>query len=240
MVSRNTFPSVFKEGWPSKARPGWLVTNRAKRAPYSMQDYFNYFTEIERYYQSKREVFTLLSTLDWVLIEGWKEQGVPLEAVLKGIDRAFSRAKTTRKINSLAYCVKAVEQVCEEQKELSIEAPALPDFQESEVTGYVAKLAEQVAKLDEGIAASVRMVDVSDLRSAEQALSALEEKLIAKLKFTADDKTMVEVKREVDGELNPFRSTMTAPQLAMLEQQMWRRKLLERFDVPRLSLFYLI
>ena len=36
-----------------------------------MQNYFNYFTEIERYYQSKREVFTLLSTLDWVLIESW-------------------------------------------------------------------------------------------------------------------------------------------------------------------------
>ena len=81
---------------------------------------------------------------------------------------------------------------------------------------------------------------MSDLRAAEQALSALEEKLIAKLKFTADDKTMVEVKREVDAELNPFRSTMTAAQLAMLEQQMWRRKLLERFDMPRLSLFYLI
>jgi hypothetical protein len=204
-----------------------------------MQNYFNYFTEIERYYQSKREVFTLLSTLDWVLIESWKEQGVPLETVLKGIDRAFSRAKTNRKINSLAYCVKAVEEVGEEQKELA-EAPALPDFQESEVTDYIAKLADEVAKLDEGIAASIRTVDVRDLRAAEQALSALEEKLIAKLKFTADDKTMVEVKREVDGELNPLRLTMNAAQLTMLEQQMWRRKLLERFNVPRLSLFYLI
>ena len=64
--------------------------------------------------------------------------------------------------------------------------------------------------------------------------------MIAKLKFTADDKTMIELKREVDSELNPFRSTMTAPQLSMFEQQMWRRKLLERFNVPRLSLFYLI
>jgi hypothetical protein len=33
---------------------------------------------------------------------------------------------------------------------------------------------------------------------------------------------------------------MTTPQLAMLEQQMWRRKLLEHFRLPRLSLFYLI
>jgi len=51
---------------------------------------------------------------------------------------------------------------------------------------------------------------------------------------------MIELKQEVDIELNPFRSTMTTPQLAMVEQQMWRRKLLERYNLPRLSLFYLI
>jgi hypothetical protein len=36
-----------------------------------------------------------LSTLDWVLIENWKEQGIPLDLILKGIDRAFSRAPPT-------------------------------------------------------------------------------------------------------------------------------------------------
>lgn len=201
-------------------------------------NYFNYFTEIERFFQSKRESFTLLSTLDWVLIENWKEQGVPLEIVLKGIDRAFARAK--RRVNSLAYCVKAVEEVCGEQKELSVDAPELPAFSEDELSAYIANLANEVARVDEGIAASICAVDVSDLRAAEQALGALEEKLIAKLKFTTDDRMMVEIKREVDEELNPFRSTMTVPQLAMLEQQMWRRKLLERHNLSRLSLFYLI
>jgi hypothetical protein len=201
-------------------------------------NYFNYFTEIERFYQSKRESFTLLSTLDWVLIENWKEQGVPLELVLKGIDRAFSRAK--RRINALAYCVKAIEEVCKEQKDMRVDAPDLPDFQEDEVRVYVDKLADAVRHVDEGIASSIGSLEVQDLRRAEQSLSAMEEKLIAKLKFTSDDRTMIEVKREVDDELMPFRSTMTTPQLAMLEQQMWRRKLLERHNIPRLSLFYLI
>jgi hypothetical protein len=201
-------------------------------------NYFNYFTEIERFYQSKRESFTLLSTLDWVLIEGWKEQGIPLELVLKGMDRAFSRAK--RKINSLAYCVRAIEEVCEEQKELTIEAQTLPDFDDDEVARYIQKLADQVEYIDRRIAESIRKVETEDLKSAEQALSVLEEKLIARLKLDADDKTMLELKRDVDGELTPYRSTMTASQLAMVEQQLWKRKLLERFKVPRLSLFYLI
>ncbi len=201
-------------------------------------NYFNYFTEIEELFLNKRQSFKArLSSLDWVLIENWKERGVPIEAVLKGIERAFAR-KTG--IHSLAYCVKFVEEVCEEQKELTVEAPKLPDFDAKEVAGYVAKLADDAEPIDSGIAESIRRVDTSDLRAAEQTLSALEEKLIAKLKFTADDQTMAALKREVDGELNPFRSTMTAAQLAMLEQQMWRRKLLERFRAPRLSLFYLI
>jgi len=203
-------------------------------------NYFNYFTEIERFYQSKRESFTLLSTLDWVLIENWKEQGVPLDTVLKGIERAFSTPNRRRKINSLAYCVKSVELEHNEQKELSVESPEVPDFGKEEVSAYIANLAEEIGHLDEGIAASVRSINVSDLRAAEQSLSALEEKLIAKLKFTADDQTVIGIRKEVDAELSPFRSTMSTAQLAMLEQQMWRRKLLERFNAPRLSLFYLI
>jgi hypothetical protein len=201
-------------------------------------NYFNYFTEIERFYQSRRESFTLLSTLDWVLIENWKEQGIPLEVVLKGMDRAFSRAK--RKINSLAYCVRAVEQVCEEQKGLAIEAPEVPDFDKNEVTAYIKKLADQVEAFDSGIGNSIRTVDAEDLRVAEQTLSALEEKLIATLKAGADDATMIALKRDVDSELSPFRSTMSTAQLAMVEQQLWRRKLLEKYGLPRLSLFYLL
>ena len=205
-----------------------------------MNDYFNYFTEIERFFQTKRRSFTLLSPLDWVLMEHWLEQGIPLAIVLEGIERAFSNPKRKRDIGSLGYCVKTVEKVCEEQKELTVEAPKLPDFQEDEITQYIGKLADQIERIDTGIAQSVRAVDVSDLRAAEQTLSALEEKLIAKLKVSADDKTMIDLKQAVDRELNPFRSTMTAPQLMMLDQQLWRRKLLEHFGIPRLSLFYLI
>src|SRR5207249_11549377 len=100
--------------------------------------------------------------------------------------------------------------------------------------------ANKVEPVDTAIAESMRAIRCKELRAAEQALTALEEKLIAKLKVTSDDKTMIDLKQAVDRELNPFRSTMTAPQHSMLEQQMWRRKLLERFQVPRLSLFYLI
>ena len=213
-------------------------------------NYFNYFTEIEQFYQTKREVFTLLSTLDWVLIENWKDQGVPLDVVLKGIDRAFSRPNAKRKVNSLAYCVKAVEEVIEEQKDTHVAKPELPEISVDETRKYLADLAEKTTAVSgvfpefagkiAAVADAVRAVDTGNFRDAEQVLVALEEKLIAILRVAADESVLIEAKREVEGELAPFRSTMTAQQLAMLEQQLSKRKLLERYGVPRLSLFYLM
>jgi hypothetical protein len=211
-------------------------------------NYFNYFTEIEQFYQARRETFTLLSTLDWVLIENWKEQGIPLEVVLKGIDRAFSRAK--RRVNSLAYCAGAISEVIEEQKETRVDKPEAPEVAREEIRKYLDDLAVRTAALArafpefaariEAIAEAVRAVDASDFRGAEQTLTALEERLLAILRIAAEPDALVEIQRSVDGELGPFRSSMTAEQLAMLEQQLARRKLLERYQAPRLSLFYLM
>src|ERR1051325_7615332 len=73
-----------------------------------MENYFNYFTEIEEYFWKKRGTALLVSTLDWALIDSWKQAEIPIEAVLKGIDRTFEKFQThrhkTRKTNSRPYC----------------------------------------------------------------------------------------------------------------------------------------
>ena len=45
-----------------------------------MENYFNYFTEIEEQFLRRRGGGLLLTTLDWALIETWKDAGIPLEA----------------------------------------------------------------------------------------------------------------------------------------------------------------
>lgn len=90
-----------------------------------MQNYFHYFTEIEERFSRRRGSILLLSTLDWALIESWREAGVPLEAVLRGIDAAFDRYETRsarakgrlRKVNGLAWCAQAVMEAAEEMVE---------------------------------------------------------------------------------------------------------------------------
>ena len=52
----------------------------------------------------------LLSPLDWALIESWKNSGIPLEAVLKGIDDAFEKwraRKVKRRAGELARLLRA-------------------------------------------------------------------------------------------------------------------------------------
>jgi hypothetical protein len=98
-------------------------------------NYFEYFSEIEERFSRRRGSILLLNTLDWALIETWREAGVPLAAVLRGIDAAFDkyearaqRAKgRLRKVNGLAWCAQAVMQSAEEMVEASTGlAPANP------------------------------------------------------------------------------------------------------------------
>ena len=86
-----------------------------------MDNYFNYFTEIEEHFQQRRGTLIILSPLDWALLETWKDAGLPLEAVLRGIDASFEkwekRPRHTKKVNSLAYCAQEVLSAAEEMKD---------------------------------------------------------------------------------------------------------------------------
>jgi paraquat-inducible protein B len=117
-----------------------------------MRNYFNYFTEIEERFQQRRGSLLMLSTLDWALIETWREAGIPLEAVLRGIDNAFDKydeklRRTTgkiRKVNGLGWCAQSVMEATEQAMEAAIGASALtaaaePDsgFEAERVAAYL-------------------------------------------------------------------------------------------------------
>ncbi len=88
-----------------------------------MLNYFNYFTEIEERFQKRRGALLLLSTLDWALIETWRDAGIPLDAALRGIDAAFDKYEARqkkgrmRRVNGLAWCAQAVMEAAEELNE---------------------------------------------------------------------------------------------------------------------------
>jgi hypothetical protein len=67
----------------------------------------------------------------------------------------------------------------------------------------------------------------------------LEEKMVAVARAAQTEDGLLQARQELDAELRPYRSKMSAPQLALLEKQYLERRLLERHKLPRLSLFYL-
>src|SRR5690348_17008266 len=125
----------------------------ASPAAEAVENYFNYFTEIEEHFQRRRGTILLLSTLDWALIETWKDAGIPLEAVLRGIEATFEkwerRPSKTRKVNSLAYCSQEVLAAAEDMKEAGVGTERKPEkdagLQAPEIAAY---LERNAASLD--------------------------------------------------------------------------------------------
>jgi hypothetical protein len=216
-------------------------------------DYFNYFTEIEEHFRIARGTgLFLLSPLDWALIEAWKNSGIPLEAVLRGIDAAFAKWRVRpprarlQMVNSLAFCAQAI--ATEAQAMLEGTPPpkkeAAPPFTLDDVRAFVARNAAALRKASqEDLAAALEALDLeslyADLEQLDQRLTAIEEKMIARLRASASDEALFEARQSLDRQLKPYRSKMSAEQLALLERQFLERKLLETSGLPRLSLFYL-
>lgn len=218
------------------------------------QNYFNYFTEIEDHFQRARGTgLFLLSPIDWALVENWKNAGVPLEAVLRGIDEAFekwrSRKSKRHRINSLLYCAQAVAQAAGRVSARADTRSAEPPFSAEELRRYLENAAEQVRAHPEPqmqeIAASVSALaaeseqHVRNLEDAERRLTVLEDKMTAILSAAANEEALYAIRESLDRELRPYRGKMSAEQLSMLERRYIAAALLERAKLPRLSLFYL-
>lgn len=151
-----------------------------------MENYFNYFTEIEEHFQKRRGTGLLLSTLDWALIETWKDAGIPLEAVLRGIDAAFDhyerRPSKSKKINSLAYCSQAVLTATEDMQEAAIgarresQAGERLGFEPAHIAEFFRRNAAQLeaAKLPEGGAISAQSMAQASARTLRDLATELE------------------------------------------------------------------
>ena len=231
-----------------------------------MENYFNYFTEIEEHFCRRRGSTLLLSTLDWALIETWKDAGIPLEAVLRGIDTTFdkyeSRPSRTRRVNSLAYCSQEVLGAAEDMKEAAVGterrdagsgglgAAEIAEFlnrNASEIDAGAPKIGPPVRAVLQDTAAKLRAL-ATELRNAnsppvledlERRLTVMEEKIFAALLASASDDEVVGLRAEADRELAPYRRKMPAAQIDQLQRQFVHKRLLEKQHLPRLSLFYL-
>jgi hypothetical protein len=241
-----------------------------------VENYFNYFTEIEEHFLRRRGAGLLLSTLDWALIDTWKDAGIPLAAVLRGIDTAFDRYEQrpskTQKVNSLAYCSQAVLAAAEDMKEAAVGAAAGDDtsaerptksdaagFEPATVVGFLrtgaetlqavraqgkigspaSNVAADAANTLRQLADETESKPAAHLENLERHLTVLEEKLFAALLASTPDGEIIAVRAEADRDLAPYRRKMSPAQIEQLQRQYVHKRLLEKYGLPRLSLFYM-
>ncbi len=236
-----------------------------------MENYFNYFTEIEEHFQKRRGQARPLSPLDWSLIESLREAGVPLEVVLRGVDRAFDKRSKRRrvagKVNSLAYCTQAILAEHERRMESragrndpaaravegDLEVPqllellesarrrleALPGKSEAVEAPALKTVVETVVHSLNGIILEIRTSQTLDYEALELKLNTLEERILAAIFSGMSEESLLEAKQETRQEIQRHKRGLKAEHIAMLEGKLMRKKLLQTFGVPRLSLFYL-
>jgi hypothetical protein len=237
-----------------------------------MENYFNYYTEIEEHWQQCRGTITLLSPLDWALIESFQEAGIPLEVVLRGMEAAFARqskrASKVQKVNSLSYCTQAIlsEFECFQENSAGKHVSPKPyaSGEQTERKNLIEMMERTICRLAgvpvkarqqglglpdavfETIGASLESLKQEaisaaeiDFEQLEMRLSMLEEKILATLVAALKEEVLLALRVEVSRELDHHRRGLKAEHLAMLEKKMINKKLLERFGVPRLSLFYM-
>jgi hypothetical protein len=211
----------------------------------------------------------MLSTLDWALIETWREAGIPLEAVLRGIDDAFDKhdakasrpGSRSRKVNGLAWCAQAVMLATEQAKEAAIGSSNTKQeeresgFELERIARYLQRNANMIeeAKLAtpadaiaaetaarlRGLAAGLTLEATASLEELDRTLSALEERLCAALLTATAEEELVALKEQAARELAPYKGKMQFVQIKQVQQQFLQKRLFESRNLPRLSLFYM-
>lgn len=179
-----------------------------------------------------------------------------------------SRRGAGKALKSLAYCTDAVLEAAEEQLEAaagsgpkngSVSATAKEPFSREELKAYFAKNAAEIEKAaksagSENSELANRLTEIAkslesmtilldapgplDLEDLERRLTVLDEKLHSVLTSHASEETMLNIRREMDGQLAAYRRKMKAEQIALVEKQYAQKRLLEEFRLPRLSLYY--
>ncbi len=225
-------------------------------------NYYNYFTEVEDHFRKARNSgMFMMSPLDWALVEAWKDGGIPVEAVLKGIDRAFEKHHARKRrhstVNSVAYCAQEVMGAAKEAARAgrSVDQRARPGLEPARLTAFFRERADQLRSLIgpgrpggevfeqtafalESMADRVEAGDLGDLEEVERRLTALEDRVVGMAASSLSEEQLLSARRDMDARLRAYRRKMTAEQIAMLEQKYLRRRCLDELGLSRLSLFY--
>jgi hypothetical protein len=208
-----------------------------------------YFQSVEEFFVARRGDPLFLSNADWLLVRSWRQAGLPLRVVLRGIADALDAHAHSlgreRKVGSLRYCEAEVE-VAYERWRKALHA-GLPEADEA--AAFLARAAQALetasalgpacASRAREIAAGLRRHASSQTgrRELEAWLASAESELLAALKQECGEQALERMRSEIEADLEPYRERLPERVLEQVRTQSQARRLLEAHGLPRLSLF---
>ena len=231
-------------------------------------NYYNYFTEIEDTFVRRRGKHLFLSPMDWALMETWKQQGIPLHIVLRGIERSFDSFESKprkRTVKSLLYCQEEVEAQYAEWTEARVGASSSDNNEPDKTPFSLDAISEHLQTnrdlllqtaaarrpeddLSEAMTrAATLLADIDqdlaagatlNTRMLEDSLTGLERLLNDSMFAVASADDLERQKNAVKEQLKPYRNHMETAVYNQTFNNLLLKRLREQFAVPRLSLFY--
>lgn len=221
-------------------------------------NYYNYFTEIEETFVRRRGKHLLLSPIDWAMIEGWQERGIPLHIVIRAIENVFDgydKNPGPRSIKGLLYCREEVEAQFLEWTAMQAgkqqeDSKASPEFSVEKIVEHIDLVIDALSKstnpdLREDLErATTRLNELSanhsnDLESVDKALSDIESFLEHALLTRTDKARLTIFEKEVTAQLRPYKTEMGPEAYDQTKRVLLLKRLREEEGIPRLSLFHL-
>ena len=222
-------------------------------------NYYNYFTEIEDTFVRRRGKHLLLSPIDWAMIEGWRDRGIPLHIVIRAIENVFDgfdKNPGPRSIKGLLYCKEEVEAQFLEWSAMQAgkvkdgSTDGSPEFSAETIVEHIDKVIGELEEsknpdLREDIERAIERLrrlaveHSNDLETADRSLSDIENLLEHSLLTKLDPVRLTEVEKDIASQLRPFKSQMEPDAYKQTSRVMILKRLRDEEGIPRLSLFYL-
>lgn len=221
-------------------------------------NYYNYFTEIEDTFIRRRGKHLLLSPVDWAMIEGWQDRGVPLHIVIRGIETVFDghdKKQKTRTVKGLLFCHEEIEAQYAEW--LTSQAGRGKETEETTDPIDRDAVRTQIRKAIEALndprdealkedfeRARLRLEELlenfpDDMEVCDKSLNDIENHLSRALLTKSDPDVRKRIEDEVSAQLKTYKSGMPKDAYMQTFELMMLRRLREEYELPRLSLFYL-
>lgn len=194
---------------------------------------------------SRRGDPLILSNADWTLIHKWRQAGIPLRIVLRGIADALDGHAHSwgraRKVGSLAYCAAEVE-VARERWERALAGGGEP---EAEPASRLQELGDAFAAspLPQARALAEELRDPARAalprRQLEPWLMEREAVLVALLCAQGGPEWTAAIESAVDADLAAYRGRMPERVLQQVRAEAIARRVTGAAGLPRLTLFAL-